>query len=86
MGARRAGMRPRVRMAVAVRHASVLADGVRLERAARLCHDAVYVHRAVRTLRRDVFIEWVPRNALHVVQMLCDLVYAFSCTHTFISD
>lgn len=34
---------------------------------------AVYMHRSVRGLRRDVFVQRIPRDALDVVAMLGDL-------------
>lgn len=38
-----------------------------------LCPQTVYMHRSVRGLCRDVFVERVPCDALNVVAMLSDL-------------
>jgi hypothetical protein len=62
---------------VVVYHPCVFPHSVRFECPA-LCGDAVDVHRAVAALRRDVLVERIPRDTLHVVGMFGDFVYAFA--------
>jgi hypothetical protein len=38
-----------------------------------LCPQAVYMHRSIRGLCRDVFVQRVPRDALDVMAVLSDL-------------
>ena len=65
------------RSAVAVAHACVLPHSVNLEGPV-LVRDAVDVHRAVAALRCKILIQGVPRDTLHIVVVLSDLVHALA--------
>ena len=65
-------------VAVPVRHTGVLANSMHLECTSRFGSDAIDVHGAVAALSSDILVQWVPSYSLHVVEMLCNLVYTFS--------
>jgi hypothetical protein len=71
-------VRLRLRRArVVVYHACVFPHGVRFE-CPTLCGDAVDVHRTVAALRRNVLVERIPGDALHVVGVFGDFMHAFA--------
>ena len=62
-----------------VREFGVFTDRVDLKDA-RFVGDAVYVHRSVTTLGGDILVKGVPSDALYVVIVLRDFMYAFAWT------
>jgi hypothetical protein len=62
---------------VLLRDPRVFTHGVNFERA-RFGRDAVDVHRPVAALRRNIFIQRIPRDTLHVVVVFGDLRNTFT--------
>jgi hypothetical protein len=60
-----------------VRETGVFADGVHLEPAV-FRRNVVDVHGTVTTLSRDILIERVPCNTLHIMTVLGNLVHALA--------
>ena len=52
-------------MAMFVRKTRIFAHCMDLERTTWFGGDAVYVHRAVATLCRNIFVQWVPSDTLN---------------------
>ena len=58
-------------------HACILSYGMSLK-GPLFRRDAVYVHRPVAALRRNILVQRIPCNALHIVVVLCDFMDTFT--------